>query len=524
MKLFDKIRLSKPRYNTFNLSHERKMAMNMGMLYPMLVQDVIPGDRFRVKSEIMMRLAPMLAPVMHRVNVYTHYFFVPNRLVWDEWEDFITGGKNGTAAPVSPYINVTPALVEDSYFEVGSLADFMGLPSISYTSPVNDPAQISALPFRAYQMVYNEYYRDQNLSDPVSFVTTSGAVGDPDAIKLLTLRKRAWEKDYFTSALPWAQRGPAVTMPIEGVVTSSDVEYKPISNVLDVNGDPIAVPGPLGHDSTELLANYGAGDIPAQLQNIDEISVPGVSTTINDLRRSFALQKFLEKMARGGARYVEQILTHFGVRSSDARLQRPEYLGGGRQPVVMSEVLSTFQADEGNPQGYMAGHGISVGNTNGFKRYFEEHGWVIGIVSVIPKTAYQQGIPRMFTRQDKYDYFWPDFAHIGEQEIKYRELFYNVEAAAGTQSGTFGYTPRYAEYKYANSTVHGSMRNNLAYWHMGRIFSAGTPPQLNESFVMSDPTSRIFAVENAPEQLYVQLYNNVRAKRLMPYFGTPAGL
>lgn len=522
MKLFDKIRIQKPRLNKFDLSHERKMSLRMGELIPILVQDIVPGDSFRVQSEIMMRFAPLLAPIMHRVNVTTHYFFVPNRLVWDEWEDFITGGPEGTTQPVFPHFNWSGI---GAVTGPGTLSDFMGLPVWDGEPVSGNIAKVSMLPFRAYQLIYNEYYRDQNLQEEVPVPKTSGQQAAGATLnQLLQTRLRAWEKDYFTSALPWAQRGVAVEMPVD---TNIEWEYKTISDVYRDTGaapgvDTLIGIGPTDADKLRVgkLNNTTTG-WAGRIENIEDITADGAGFTINDLRRSIKLQEWLEKNARGGARYIEQILSHFGVVSSDARLQRPEYLGGGKSPVVISEVLSTYQdpGDTGLPQANMAGHGISVGTTNGFKKSFEEHGYVIGIMSVLPKTAYQQGIPRHFSRETKFDYYWPEFAHLGEQEVKLKELYYSSTGAAGEMDETFGYQSRYAEYKYIPDSVHGEFRSSLAFWHMGRIFES--KPSLNAGFVQSDPTTRIFAVQDASEQLYTQIYNRVSALRPMPYFGTP---
>lgn len=509
-KLFDKVRLTKPKLNKFDLSHERKFSCNMGSLIPIMITDVVPGDNFRVNSEIMMRLAPMLAPIMHRVNVFTHYFFVPNRLVWDEWEDFITGGRLGTSSPVAPQLNVGHDEYQ-IYGAKGMLPDYFGIPTYE-GGAASTNYNVSALPFRAYQLIYNEYYRDQNLTEPIVVDKSSGLspLTDVAYAALLTLRKRAWEKDYFTSALPFAQRGGEVSVPVDGEVT-----YKDVSEVIDSFTGLPAATGDILNDSGDM--KVGAAD--SRLENIESLS--SVSVTINLLRRAVKLQEWLEKNARGGARYVEQVLSHFGVVSSDARLQRPEYLGGGKNPVVISEVLSTFQADGGEiPQGSMAGHGISVGNTNGFRRRFEEHGYIIGIMSVLPRTTYQQGVPRHLRRFDKFDYFWPEFAHLGEQEVMNREVYQDM-FSADPNVGVFGYQSRYCDYKYMQDSVHGDMRDELAYWHMSRIF--GSAPALNQEFIEADPTHRIFAVTDpAIHKLYVQLYNHVDALRPMPYFGTPS--
>lgn len=524
MNLFQQVQLRKPGRNKFNLSHERKMSIQMGNLYPIMVQEIVPGDIFRCQTEIMARMAPMLAPIMHRVNVRTEYFFVPNRLVWSEWEEFITGGREGTSAPVAPYMLASTMAVKTTWPR--NLADYMGIPRINNPVTPSLDIRISMLPFRAYQLIYDQYYRDQNLqasiTEAITFRASGEVIGTPADI-LLAMRKRAWEKDYFTSALPWSQRGGEVNVPLAG---SADVVYKDISEIYDSTGGTAFATGNVTVNNAvnpnEMNIPASVGTKSARVENIESVdleSATGVS--INELRRSVRLQEWLEKNARGGARYVEQILAHFGVKSSDARLQRPEYLGGGLNQMVISEVLSTFQDPDaiGEPQGNMAGHGVSYGKTNGFKRSFEEHGYVIGILSVLPKTAYQDGIPRHYSREDKLDYYWPEFAQIGEQEILNKEVFYNGAVVGEVPAGTFGYTPRYAEYKYAPSTVHGEFRDDLSYWHMGRIFD--DVPALNEAFVVSDPTTRIFPVTDPVDTMYVQLYHKVDAIRPMPYFGTP---
>lgn len=508
MKLFDSVKMMRPKSNKFDLSHEKKMSLNMGDLIPILVQEVLPGDKFRCSSEVMMRLAPMLAPVMHRFDVYVHYFLVPNRLIWTEWEDFITGGREGTAAPVAPFITTGN---EDAatlgMFDVGTLADYLGLPTIPIGTLPTYQRNISALPFRAYQLIWNEYFRDQNLSAPIDFSKGSGEQAGSEIAKIMSLRKRAWEKDYFTSCLPWAQRGPEVLMPF-----SADVEYKDVSEIKTAAG-AAAGTGAISSGSGDLQVPGGP---TGRIENIE--SIENGTTTINNLRVAVKIQEWLEKNARGGARYIEQILSHFGVMSSDARLQRPEYLGGGKQPIIVSEVVSTFQDDTSEPQANMAGHGISIGKSNTFSKRFEEHGFVIGLMSVRPRTTYQQGIPRMFLRDDKFKYYWPEFANIGEQEVEADEVFYNTAAAPTIP--TFGYQSRYAEYKYGNSTVHGDMKTSLAFWHDGRIFE--TPPVLNADFVTCNPSQRIFAVEDATvHKLYAQVYNKIDAIRPMPYYGVP---
>lgn len=515
MKIFDSVKVNTPKRNKFDLSHERKLSMGMGDLIPIMVQDVIPGDKFRVNSEVFMRFQPLLSPMMHRVNCYVHYFFVPNRIIWNEWEDFITGGVEGTSAPQMPSMsyNATLGGLGSALFTPGTLADYMGLPTIEAGDfPVATAAAFSALPFRAYQTIYNEFYRDQTLNEKVDFDLESGDVDNTQAARLLTMRKRAWEKDYFTSALPFAQRGAEVLLPVSVRVDQVRVKATDTVPVTGI-GDPIS------YDNTgQVILNPDSAPIEGYIQG------DNASSTINDFRRAYALQRWMEKAATVGSRYVEQLKGFFGVTSSDARLQRPEYLGGGMSRVQISEVLQSVQQvdSEGSPigeaLGTMGGHAFAAGNMNGFQRYFEEHGYVIGIMSVIPKTAYQQGLPRHFQKFDKYDFFWPELAHIGEQSIYDWELYYQGQANGPIP---FGYQSRYAEYKYQPSTVHGAFKDTLAYWHMGRIFDA--PPDLNGDFVTSDPTDRIFAVpQTANQNLLVQVYHKVDALRPMPYFGTPA--
>lgn len=518
MKIFDTIQLTKPKSSVFDLSHERKMTMNMGDLVPCLVQEVIPGDKFRVSQEHLIRMHPMLAPLMHRVDVYTHYFFVPNRIIWNEFEDFITGGEDGKANPVFPTIGRSNSHTAiKGTMGRGELADYLGFPS-AQMSDFGDGSfsPISALPFRAYQTIYNEYYRDQNLQDKIPVIKSSGntdlgaTVNTPEYRKNFMLQKRAWEKDYFTSALPFAQRGDQLSIPLSQdraplKLQNSDLDVKVGTKVADKNYN---------------LFSTGVGDTGKKLET-DLTDVTG--STINELRSAFSIQKWLEKNARGGSRYIEQILTHFGIRSSDARLQRPEYLGGGKTPVIISEVLQQSET-QATPLGTMAGHGISVGKSNQFIRRFEEHGIVMGIISVLPRTAYYQGLPRLFTKFDKFDYYWPDFAHLGEQEVKNKELFYDLDPVGDPDENeqVFGYQPRYTEYRFMNDTVHGDFTGNLDFWHMARKFE--NRPNLNGEFVQSNPTNRIYPVQDDTNKLLVQTYTNFRAIRPIAKYGNPGGI
>ncbi len=507
--IFTSIQNTKPSSNTFDLSHDRKMSLDMGDLVPIHVMECVPGDKIKMSTSQMLRFAPMVAPIMHRVNLYTHFFFVPNRILWDNWEDFITGGEDGTDASVFPTFEIGSS-------ENGSLFDYLGVPSADF----NPFLKLSALPAAAYQIIYNEYYRDQNLIAPVNYKVDDGG---NNAIQFNTLRKRAWQHDYFTSALPWTQKGPEATIPLGDaapVVYTDPVNKNLLPSLREQATGELADKSSIGASAGFLFdsSTQGSGLLYIDPNESLEADLSAATaSTINDLRRAFKLQEWLEKNARGGSRYIETILSHFGVKSSDARLQRPEFLGGGSSPVNISEVLQTTSTDAVTPQANMAGHGISVGASNSFSYYAEEHGYIIGIMSVLPKTAYQQGLPKHFSKFDKFDYFWPSFGHLGEQPILQQEIYADI-TGAGTNEDVFGYTPRYAEYKYLNSSVHGEFKTSLDFWHMGRIFE--NKPSLNQQFIEADPTDRIFAVLES-EKLYAHVFHRISASRRMPYFGTP---
>ncbi|QCQ85016.1 major capsid protein [Blackfly microvirus SF02] len=514
--IFNSIQLKRPKSNVFDLTHDVKLSLNMGELVPIACFECVPGDKFKIGCESLLRFMPLISPVMHRFNVSMHYFFVPNRITWDGWEDWIS--------PTAPSGVSTRSFPTITYSEDGNdaaLGRYLGLPNL----PIFDDRKLSALPLAAYQMIYNEYYRDQNLIDPVNFKLVDG-VNDLNT-DLYILRKRAWQHDYFTSSLPWAQKGPSVDIPLGEVTLAEDwfaeEKFPTFRDGNDVyrSGDLIQAAAPEQINATpnaQQLAYDPNGSLEVQ------------PTTINELRRSFRLQEWLEKNARAGTRYVESILAHFGVKSSDARLNRPEYIYGTKSPVMVSEVLNTAGQntldpdDPGLPQGNMAGHAVSItsGNTGSYR--CEEHGYIIGIMSVLPNTAYQQGVPKHWLKfENKFQYFWPEFANIGEQPVVNQEVY--ADLPAGTEpnqrDGTFGYVPRFAEYKFEQNRVAGEMRTTLNFWHAGRIFD--TQPQLNKAFVEANPTTRIFAVEGFPgdQKLIAHVLNKVTAVRLMPKFGTP---
>ena len=496
---------------------------------PISVMECVPGDKFSIKATNLTRFAPLITPIMHKASVYCHFFFVPNRILWNKWETFISGSVDGQfpntdptnpaySSPTFPKVDLDAGMTG-----VSSLADYLGLPTD--TTAVNG---VSALPFSAYQKIYNDYYRDENLIAPDEVELIEGTQTALDTVKLASLRKRAWQHDYFTSALPWTQKGPEATIPLGGQAPITYVGGTGPTQLREfATGNPVQnFDSSLTPLQTNTAGQFQIGGGLTQYVDIDNASElradlsTATAASINELRRAFRLQEWLERNARGGTRYIEIIMAHFGVRSSDARLQRPEFLGGSSTPITISEVLQTSDNSggaDGGPQGNMAGHGVSVGQSDYVSYKAEEHGYIIGIMSVMPMTAYQQGIPKHFSKFDKFDYYWPSFANIGEQAITNQEIYY--QNATGDED-TFGYTPRYAEYKYLPSTVHGTFRTSLNFWHMGRIFAGA--PSLNQDFIECDyeEVKRVFAAPDQ-EHLYVYLHNEVKATRLMPYFGTP---
>jgi hypothetical protein len=465
------------------------MTGQMGRLYPAMYMETVPGDKITLRPEALVRFAPLVAPVMHRFNMSIHYFFVPYRLLWDNWEDFIMGNTE----PQIPYIDL------NSYTQ-NDLASCLGMP---YQTTLSAGLSVTAFPWAAYQFVYNEYYRDQNLIPEVNYKLVNGN-NTPNS-QLQVMRNRAWEHDYFTAALPWAQKGSPVNIPVSltgdlPVYVNSTAGY-----TIDATPNPFPIPPkslPLSPSNLNADAAYAA-----------------TQGTINDLRRAYALQEWLEKNARGGTRYVEWILNHFGFKTSDARLQRPEYITGIKQPIIISEVLNTTGETSGLPQGNMAGHGVSYTDGNAGTFYSEEYGAVIAILSVMPQSGYSQAIPKYFLRQDNLDYYQPSFDHIGEQALTNLEVY--ADSSTATRNNVFGYLPRYCEYKYQNSRLATQMATTYNYWNLDRIFAS--QPALNQTFIECTPDQckRIFAVQDDSDNIFFHLRHNVSALRPMSKYSTP---
>lgn len=477
-----------------SLSHYKLLTSDMGELVPVGCYEVLPGDTVQQHTSFLLRVSPLVAPVMHPVQVRVHSFFVPNRLLWPEgWEDFITGGPDGTGT-TEPY----PVINSGSGFAAGTLADYFGIP------PAVANLEVCAMPFRAYNMCFNEYYRDQDLVSEV-------------AEDNLTVQKIAWEKDYFTAARPWTQKGPEVTMPL-GVSA-------PVKGLVRGGGpnDGSVLTGYVDQDNVPVAAGTGyfrgADGVPSQAvgfraagdnlkMNVFADLANASAANINELRKAFALQRYAEARARYGSRYTEY-LRYLGVRSSDARLQRPEYLGGGKQTISFSEVLKTgSQDDPAEAIGTMKGHGIAALRSRRFRRFFEEHGYVITLMSVRPRTMYNDGLHRSWSRRTKEDYWQRELEHIGQQEIYQREVY----APSVTGSAIFGYGDRYSEYRHLPSQVCGDFRSTLNYWHLARIFAAD--PALNGSFVQCDPSKRIYA-EQTQDALWIMANNSIVARRMV---------
>lgn len=496
--------------NLFSLSHKVNFSCDQGELIPIGCVEVLPGDIFRHGTSLLIRLSPMLAPVFSQMNVTLFQFYVPTRIVWDDFEKFITGGPDGDDTTAHPFISFASGVA------VGSLADYYGIPpGVNNVGGVG--VGVSAIPFRGYASIFNEWIRDEDLDNELVVSKGNGA----DTTTNTTLQNIRWEKDYFTAARPFEQKGPAVTIPvgsqapISGLALRNDMIYTgaPGATFRETDGTG-APPGtnwaPLAAVAQLQVRGDNATKVPKIYAELS--AVTGIPVT--ELRLANALQRFMELSSHRGSRYVEYLLSRFGVRSSDARLQRPELLSRSKQVVQISEVLATAEGTN-TDVGDLKGHGIGAMRSNRYMRMFEEHGYVHTLMAVQPKAFYPQGLNRTWSRRDKYDYFQPETQFIGDQEVLNKEIF----AGAATPGGTFGWTPRYEEYRGMFNRIAGEFRTTtLDFWHQGRIFAS--EPALNAAFVTSDPTERIFAVPSQ-DVLYVTANHSLQARRVIAKQGTP---
>lgn len=524
MSIYSKVGSVRPRRSSFNLSYEKKFDCDMGQLIPVMCDEVVPGDYFKIDNQIVCRLQPTVAPILQEVNVFVHYFFVPYRLLDDNWESFITGGDDGNNAYELPTWKPTST-------KEFSLWDYFGFPT---DITPHDNFLPMRYPLNAYNFIWNEYYRDENLQDEVD-------------LNQENVLRRAWRKDYFTSALPWQQRGTSPALPLSGNASvnlrslslfgDQDLGYLPSDLVrADANGvedSPVSTSfflfdsskSPVGISNSYrfgyLLSSNNktvrTSPVSLNVSASAPVDVSNIATfDVSDLRLAFQVQKWMERNARSGVRYTEFLQSHFGVAPADARLQRPEYLGGSKSPMIISEVLQTSQSSSDSPQGTMAGHGIVAGESTVARYHVQEFGVIIGLLSIMPKASYQQGIGRQWLRRTRYDFYFPEFAHLSEQAVQNGELFY--QDSDTENSKIFGYQGRYNEMRSKQDQICGSLRKELSYWHLGRIFD--NPPALNSDFITCNPSKRIFAVQSVPG-IIVDYANIITAVRPLPATAEP---
>jgi len=511
----------------FSMQSSLKTTFDSGLLIPVMCEEVLPGDSFRAKMTAFVRMATPIYPIMDNVHLESFFFFVPNRLVWNDWTSMMGEREDGPDSSIDYEVPglIIPGDGAPGGYQ-GTILDYFGLP-VNRILAGSANTRVSALPFRAYNLIWNEWFRDQNLQDKV-FQDRS----DPDVTYNGTnykLLRRGKRHDYFTSALPWPQKGDPQTIPITGQAPVYPGEnFAPAPDTAfgfgwtDVDSWGSSVAGIVS--TVGVSTSAGTGSTTPAYGNIAPANLyanlaGAVAVTINDMRLSFAIQRLLERDARGGTRYTELLKSHFGVSSPDARLQRPEYLGGGHTPVIVNPIAATTGTTE-RPVGSLGGMATAVAQ-HGFSSSFVEHGYVIGLISVRADMAYQQGLRRHWKRQTRYDFYWPAFAHLGEQAVSNNEIYYDADEFV--DSGVFGYQERWAEYRYMPSQVTGRFRSDdpltLDAWHLAQEFDE--LPRLNAAFIEENPPiQRVVAVADEPEFL-MDAFFDIRAARPMPLYSVP---
>lgn len=513
--LFSQIPSTQIPRSVFDRSHGYKTTFNSGFLVPFYVDEVLPGDSFKLTATLFARLATPIVPFMDNLYLETFFFFVPNRLVWDNWQKFNGEQKNPTDSTDFLIPTVSGTNVQNQ-----TLWDYFGLPT-----NVSKALKVNALPFRAYNLIFNEWFRDENLQESLKVPTGDG----PDNLTDYNLVRRGKRHDYFTSCLPWPQKGPGVEISIGGSAT--------VSGVAVGNGVPSFSAGSgsttvgqiytTSNVSTDVSWSRSAGEIfplswkdPALKVTATADLSSATPISINDLRQAFQIQKLYERDARGGTRYTEILRSHFGVISPDARLQRPEYLGGSSARISINPVQQTSATNDTTPQGNLAAYGVASDSFHGFSKSFVEHGYVFGFVNVRADLTYQQGLNRMWSRQGRFDFYWPVLAHLGEQAVLNKEIY-----AQGTADDdkVFGYQERYAEYRYYPGQITGKFRSTdpqpLDSWHLAQKFSS--LPTLSSQFIQDDPpVERVVAVTSEPQFLF-DSYIRLKCARPMPVYSVP---